>query len=137
MKVFWDTNLFIYQIEKKSFQKEMKILCDSMETQGYTLFTSSLTAGEILVQPKKNKNQRLVEDYLHFFRMIRVIDFDFKAAEQFADLRSKYPSLRPPDAIQISCALRGECDYFYTNDNRLSDLRIKSALQIRSLIEQS
>jgi predicted nucleic acid-binding protein len=53
-----------------------------------------------------------------------MLPFDNQAARIYARLRSDR-TLRPPDAIQLSCAAAATVDLFITNDARLSSKRVE------------
>jgi predicted nucleic acid-binding protein len=135
VKVFWDTNLFIYLWEKKSFAKEMSALTAFMEKGNHLVATSTLTLGEILVLPARSGREDLVIKYQEAMQQLTLLPYSQEAAVHFAHLRAANPSLRPPDAIQLACALTGHCDLFLTNDNRLADMTTPSTLQIQSLTD--
>jgi predicted nucleic acid-binding protein len=101
----------------------------------HTLLTSSLTVGEILVYPIKHNRRELKAEYLQAFGSITVIPFDTEASAIFAELRAKNPGLRPPDAIQLSCAAVAESDLFLTNDGRLSKVSVSGIGRVCSLEE--
>ncbi|MFA7344212.1 MAG: PIN domain-containing protein [Terrimicrobiaceae bacterium] len=135
MKIFWDTNLFIYLWEKKSFVTEMQALSRFIEEGSHTLTTSTLTLGEILVHPSRHGHPELLTQYREAMQRLALIPLDVEATVLFARLRADHSALRPADAIQISCAIVAQCDLFITNDERLSGLAIPSPLIIRSLRE--
>ena len=65
-RVFWDTNLFIYMIEdfgelsqRVAGLRERMLLPQREDT----LYTSSLTLGEVLVKPMEMGQETLVEQY--------------------------------------------------------------------------
>ena len=43
MKVFWDTNLFIYLWERQGDASEMDALCERIDSEKHSIVTSSLT----------------------------------------------------------------------------------------------
>lgn len=133
MKIFWDTNLFIYLWERSSHVAEIDALTAFMERGDHTLATSSLTLGEILVHPARNSRPDLVARYRDALHRLALLPFDAEAAVAFAQLRATHPTLRPPDAIQLACALTGGCDLFLTNDDRLAALPLPSPLRVQSL----
>jgi predicted nucleic acid-binding protein len=133
MKIFWDTNLFIYLWERRSYVIEIDALAAFMERGNHTLATSTLTMGEILVHPARSGRPDLVARYRETLHRLALLPFDAEAASTFAHLRAAHPALRSPDAIQLACAKVGACDLFLTNDNRLSALDIPSPLHIQSL----
>ena len=135
MKIFWDTNLFIYLWEKKTHATEMVALTDFMERGSHILATSTLTLGEILVHPARSGRADLVAQYCEAMGQIVLIPFEQEAAVCFAKLRAMSPTLRPPDAIQLACAMTARCELFLTNDNRLASLSVTTGLKIQSLVE--
>lgn len=120
MKVFWDTNLFIYLWEDSDHTRKVIQLAEKYSSNGDELCTSSLSLGEILVKPFADRKFELIEAYVRQFQGIEIIAFGQKEAVTFARLRSQFPSLKPPDAIQLSCALESGVEVFVTNDDRLS-----------------
>jgi predicted nucleic acid-binding protein len=61
-----------------------------------------------------------------------VIPFDLKAARIYSSLRSSR-TLKPPDALQLSCAASVGVDLFITNDDRLERERVPGIQFIVSL----
>lgn len=104
-----------------------------MEEGSHSLITSSLTVGEILVQPLKLGRVDLHLQYLNLFQQLEIISFGIKEADCFASLRVRYPFLRSPDAIQLSCAASSSCDLFVTNDHRLSQVKVVGVARVCSL----
>lgn len=133
MKIFWDTNLFIYLWERRSHVAEIDALAAFMESGGHTLATSTLTMGEILVHPARSQRPDLVARYRETLQRLAPIPFDAEAALVFAQLRAAHPTVRPPDAIQLACATLGGCDLFLTNDDRLAALPLPAPLRVQSL----
>lgn len=121
-KVFWDTNLFIYLIEQNPQFHPRVVKLRQQMVPGDKLVTSSLTLGEVLVQPVKMKRQDLVDQYKAILAgpSVTLIHFDDTVAERFAELRAAHgKGLQPPDAVQLACASTYGVDLFVTNDNRL------------------
>lgn len=125
MKIFWDTNLFIYLWENSQYTKKVLQLADQYSANGDDLCTSSLSLGEILVKPFADEQLDQVEAYVRQFQEIEVVPFGQKEAITFARLRSQFPTLKPPDAIQLSCAFENGAAQFVTNDDRLSRLTLE------------
>ena len=120
-RIFWDTNLFIYLFEDYGALSQAVVqLRSRMLARGDQLLTSTLTLGEILVKPAERGDSELCGKYEHAISSAAtLIAFDVKAAKVYAGLRSER-SLKPPDAIQLACAVSAEADLFITNDDRLS-----------------
>jgi predicted nucleic acid-binding protein len=133
-RVFWDTNIFIYFFEDDGRQgKSARGLRERMLQRGDQLITSAMTVGEILVKPLQLRDLELCKQYERAITATAlVVPFDLNAARRFSALRLN-PSLRAPDAIQLSCAAAVDTHLFVTNDTRLSDLKIDGIEFIVSL----
>ena len=138
-RIFWDTNLFIYFFEHnphKDLSKRTIALRQRMIERGDQLLTSTMTVGEILVQPAKLGDPELADRYeRNIGQAALVIPFDVKAARIYANLRAtrRRSELRPPDAIQLACAASAGVDLFITNDSRLDHERVPGIQFVTSL----
>ena len=124
-RIFWDTNLFIYLFEENPrFSKQVMELRRKMLERQDELVTSAMTLAEIQVAPRRAGDLKLAAHYRDTIRRVsRVVPFDEGAADRFAELRVN-PSIKPADAIQLSCAAMAAVTIFITNDLRLTSLRI-------------
>ncbi len=120
-RIFWDTNLFVYLFEDKGELTEKVVaLRERMLERSDELLTSTLTLGEILVRPVEAGNNALARQYEQaILAASTVLPFDQSAATTFAQIH-RDRSIKPPDAIQLSCAAVAGVDLFITNDERLS-----------------
>jgi len=135
VKIFWDTNLFIYLWEKRTLVREMAALAHFVAREGHSVATSTLTLGEILVHPSRFGREDLVQRYREAMRELVLLPFDDEAAVVFGGLRARNPTLRPPDAVQLACAVAGGCGLFLTNDTRLVGVEGVSKVKVQSLAE--
>jgi predicted nucleic acid-binding protein len=135
MRVFWDTNLFIYLWEDSTARARMEALVAWQDRQGAEVVTSTLTLGELLVRPMQRRREDLVAQYYTAFEQMHLIEFDRTAAFRFAQLRSSHAALAAPDAVQLACASATGVDLFVTNDRRLSRLQVAGIGMIRALAE--
>ena len=121
-RIFWDTNLFIYLLEGtgESFQLTRNLL-QRMAERRDELLTSTLTLGEVLVKPLEAGRADIADRYERLLDSpgVRLVPFDRESARMYAQIR-RDRSIRPPDAIQLSCAAAAKTDLFVTNDARLS-----------------
>jgi predicted nucleic acid-binding protein len=121
-RIFWDTNLFIYLLEGSGQNYSLvRHLLDRMMERRDELLTSSLTLGEVLVKPLEMKRPDLIDRYERLLNSpgVSLIPFDNQSARLYAQLRQD-GGIRPPDAIQLSCAAAARTNLFITNDTRLS-----------------
>jgi predicted nucleic acid-binding protein len=133
-KVFWDTNIFIYLFEGDSaFVPAARRLRERMLERGDELVTSSMTVGEVQVLARRQGNLPKAAYMRDLVKNSgKVIDFGLASADIFAHLRAT-TSLRPPDAIQLSCAAAVGVELFVTNDKSLHTLTIPGIHFITSL----
>ena len=127
MKTFWDTNVFIYLIERHPlwYDRARSLLAEHLGGTG-ELITSMLTLGELLSQPYRTGRREQAEQYVELLtktERLQLVTFDRLAAEHYANIRAT-TSLRQPDAIQLACAASAGATTFITNDQRLWDLKV-------------
>lgn len=132
-RVFWDTNLFIYLVEATGQHVRVRKMREAMRERGDELVTSALTLGELLMKPKSEGADDLVEAYERLLTSAAsVLPFDAQSARRFADIRAT-KAVKVPDAIQLACAATARVDLFITNDDRLSRLVVPGIHFISSL----
>jgi predicted nucleic acid-binding protein len=135
MRIFWDTNLFVYLWEGSVRTRQVETLINWQHQQEAELVTSTLTIGELLVHPLRQNREDLADRYLASFSQLHVMPFDEAAAYAFAQLRAQYARLAPPDAIQLGCASVAAVDLFITNDRRLARYTVPRVKAIRALAD--
>jgi predicted nucleic acid-binding protein len=121
-KVFLDTNIFIYLIEDRgSYGKKAAELVERMTARRDSVYTSTLTLGEVLTLPLQKGDVKLAGHYESILTSpgMHLLDFDRVAARIYASVRQD-KSIKAPDAMQLSIAAAERCDLFVTNDDRLS-----------------
>lgn len=124
-RIFWDTNPYIYLFEGvEPFLSQVKTLRQRMSQRRDELLTSTMTLGEIQVGPRRAGNSALATQLRDVIvQTSTIIPFDTKASDIYAKLREN-PSIKPPDAIQLSCAASAGVELFITNDLALHRLSI-------------
>ncbi len=121
-RIFFDTNLFVYLLEDfGALGGRVAALMQRMSERRDELLTSTMTLGEVLVKPMSLGHVSWVNQFEILLNTpgVLVIPFDRECARVYAGLRQD-KGLKPPDAIQLSCAAVAKCDVFITNDDRLS-----------------
>jgi predicted nucleic acid-binding protein len=121
-KVFLDTNIFIYLIEDRGTNGKKAVeLLERMTERRDSVFTSTLTLGEVLTLPLQKKDHALADKYERILTSpgVHLLDFDRVAARIYAGVRQD-KGIKAPDAMQLSIAAAAQCDLFVTNDDRLS-----------------
>ena len=135
MRIFWDTNLFVYLWEASVRTRQVEALINWQHRHEAELVTSTLTIGELLVHPLRQDREDLADRYLAGFSQLHVVPFDESAGYAFAQLRARYERLAPPDAIQLGCASVAAVDLFITNDRRLARYTVPRISAIRALAD--
>lgn len=86
------------------------------------IILSCMALGEILAgfEVRNDKNGKLkFLAFIETYKKLSVVGFGEQEALIFAELRAKYPAVKPPDAIHLATAISARADGFLTNDNKL------------------
>src|SRR4029077_20889629 len=121
-RIFFDTNLFIYLLEDSGQRgSTVSAILERISGRRDELLTSTLTLAEVLVKPLSVGDIVWADRYEKLLNTpgVSLLAFDRASARIYAQLRQD-KTLKPPDAIQLSCAANAKCDLFITNDERLS-----------------
>jgi predicted nucleic acid-binding protein len=122
-----DTAPFIYFVEKHPiFCPRVRPLFLALEAGDCLAVTSTVTLVEVLVQPLRNGNEALAQEYREILRSssaLRVAPVSAEIAAEAARLRATF-GLRTPDAIQLATAVTLQAAAFLTNDAQFSKLRL-------------
>ena len=133
---FWDTNLFIYWLEQPNhWSDRIEALREWHREQNLKVITSSLTAAELLVHPLTQENEILARKYHSLIKDMGCLSFGPDEAWVFAQLRSAYPRIKPPDAIQFACAAVKKVSYFFTNDVALKHIHVDGIQKVQPFEE--
>ena len=122
--IFWDTNLFIYLLEKDSpLRPPVYALRQKMLAAQISLVTSTMTLGEVITGPRKDGNEPLAAQYrAALTQSSTIVSFEEKAADLYATIRAQH--VKQPDAIQLASAATHGVELFVTNDDKLWKLRV-------------
>ena len=118
-RIFWDSMLFIYMVEDDAqFAPIVRDVLGRCFRRGDSLHTSHLSIAETLVGiPRKSEKEARflsVLDEMEF----SFVEFGSNAVEPFRILRKEF-GLKPPDALNLSCAAAIQADMYLTNDTEL------------------
>lgn len=86
------------------------------------LFTSELTLAELLVVPQREKNEDLIRLYDNWIQpegWLIAKPVDKPVLWGASLIRATYPSIKLPDAIHVSTAMRHGCNHILSADKRL------------------
>ena len=128
--IYLDTNIFVHAFERvplhgREISNELVMfLARKPGSTQPAILTSQFTFAELWVKPYQVKNDDLINLYdnlAYSSNFIEVHSVDLVVLRGAAVLRSRYPSLKMPDALHISTAIRHQCKYFLTSDLRIKE----------------
>ena len=118
-RIALDTSVFIYYMEANpSYVDLAGEVFAWLERPPNTAVTSTITMTELLVQPYRASNERLVNQYfglLSLFPNLEWVAPDLSIADTAARIRAHH-RLRTPDALQVATAIRRGASAMLTND---------------------
>ena len=116
-----DSNVLIYFVEGSlTYQKLTKNIFESIESGKNLGICSTLSLLEILVQPYRDNNEELVNQFygmLTTYPHLTWIDMSLEIADLGAQLRARY-NLKTPDSILLATAIHSEASGFIGNDSK-------------------
>jgi uncharacterized protein len=127
--IYLDANTFIHAFEPSleldiaRSDSLLKLFALSQAKKSPFLRTSEFAFGELWVGAYKDENEHLINFYNRLAvggKMMEVAPVDIAVIRNASILRSRYPSLKMPDAIHLSTAFGFGCTHFLTDDRRLS-----------------
>ena len=127
-----DSMILIYLIEgREPFCNVIKKVLEAARRISF----SSFGLGEVLAGFEKTGDKQGKIKFLSFvesYEKLSIIGFGKQEALIFAELRAKYPSVKPPDAIHLATAISARVDGFLTNDKNLMKVKELSILRLDS-----
>jgi len=123
-RIFWDTNIFIYLLENHALAPVVAALGERIERNGHELLTSYLTLAEIQVKPNRMGDRDRAQSLARAVKAsTTLIAFDESSVAAYAAFREK-TAAKPPDALQLACAVAAGASIFVTNDRQLLNAAI-------------
>jgi len=132
-----DTCVFIYFIEDHArFAGPLAELFEAIDGGRIGAVTSGITLLEVLVQPLRQGDAALADEYESLLTrgrglMLRALDHSLLRAA--AQLRA-VTGVGAPDALQLAAGLASRCTAFVTNDRRLPELAGMKVLQLDDVV---
>jgi predicted nucleic acid-binding protein len=121
MRVFWDTMLFVYLLERNpTYVVRVRALFEGHINRRDELCTSNLALGELMVGPRKLGDDRHAQAFRNTILSynFRILPFDMVATNIYSQIRAT-TKVTTPDAIHLACAAAEGVDVFITNDTDL------------------
>ncbi len=133
-RIYLDSNALIYAVETAAATQPAAVhpLFQAVSSREVQAFVSPIVRAEVLVQPLRSGNDRLVEIYRTMLARsgpIAIIPVDDAVADLSAELRAKHRGLKLADALHLAAALAVDCRAFIS-----ADKQIKAAAERRIAI---
>jgi len=126
-KIGLDSMVFIYQFsDHPQYGQLTNVVMELLGKKKIKAVTSAITIIEAFVKPEKESDLAILNEYENVFQhlpSLEILPIDWPLSRLTARLRAQYPTIRIPDAVQISAALFKECSAFLTNDNKLKKVK--------------
>lgn len=131
-RVYVDTNVFIEFVERQGEVSEALARLFGEASQGsLSAVTSDLTLAEILVKPKRERDDTLARTYIDLLVLSRLVSLipvsrdilletaDYRANTRQQDVPGADRRNFLPDAIHVVTAIRAGCGTFLARDARI------------------
>lgn len=116
--VYLDSSIIIYLVERHPVYAP-QIESTLSKAENISLVASPLVHLEVLCKPLQDEQGELVTLYRQFLATLRTLSIDNHTFDLALSLRVRH-RLKTPDAIHLAVAKQHQCDFLWTNDNRLS-----------------
>ena len=117
-KIFIDTNLFVYSIDRKEPPKKDKareILKKIIESHQPVISTQVIKEFYVVATTKLKADQLIVKNIIHNFRNMEVVNNDIELIEQAIDI-SVISQLSFWDSLIIAASEKANCEYVFSED---------------------
>lgn len=124
-KIFIDTNIFIYFVNRVSeYYESINSILEREYNNGSYFYTSTITKTEFYLRPLRENDRRTIVCFNEMLKDLQfeVNNIDSSIAVEAAYIRTKYSQLKLADSLQIASAIVNGCDKFLTNDKRLNKI---------------
>lgn len=135
--IFLDTSCFIYTVEENpKYHSLTKKILNMISDKEIKATTSVITLGELLAKPLKENNILLATLYKNILTKtegLTTFSIDTLLATNASQISAKY-GIKLLDSIQLSVAIKNECQIFLTNDKGLKKCKEITVLILEDFI---
>lgn len=117
-KIFIDTNLFVYSIDKQELEKQEKarmILKKIIDSHHPVISTQVIEEFYVAATTKLKADQLIAKNIIHNFRNMEVVNNDLELIEQAIDI-SVISQLSFWDSLIIAAAEKANCEYVFSEN---------------------
>lgn len=128
MKVYWDSCLAIYEVERAlGFSDRLRAARERVPESEICI--SDLVRLECLVLPMRRRDEVLIRAYQTRMAAWVNLPIEPDVFDLAAELRANH-RLKTPDALHLACAIRHGCDELWTNDGRFGAVSSQIAIRV-------
>jgi len=117
-KIFIDTNIFVYTVDKKDEvkqEKARKILKKIVELHQPVISTQIIKEFYVAAISKLKANHFIVKNIIHNFRNMEIVNNDLELIEQAIDI-SVVSQISFWDSLIIAAAEKANCEFVFSED---------------------
>jgi predicted nucleic acid-binding protein len=117
-KIFIDTNILIYTIDKKNLAKQneaRRIIKSVVELHSPVISTQVIKEFYVVATTKLKAEPILVKNVIHNFHNMEVVNNDLELIEQAIDI-SVLSQISFWDSLIIAAAEKANCEYVFSED---------------------
>lgn len=117
-KVFIDTNILVYTIDKNDLNKQAqarKIIKTVVDMHAPVISTQVIKEFYVVATTKLKANSLLIKHVIHNFHNMEVVNNDLDLIEQAIDI-SVLSQISFWDALIIAAAEKANCEYVFSED---------------------
>ena len=117
-KIFIDTNIFVYTVDKKEDikqKKARKILKKIVEIHQPVISTQIIKEFYVVAINKLRADHFIVKNIIHNFKNMEVVNNDLELIEQAIDI-SVISQITFWDALVVAAAEKANCEFIFSED---------------------
>jgi len=137
-KIGLDSMVFIYQFSNHpQYSSLTNIVMELLGQRKIRAVTSTISIIETFVKPEKESNAAILSEYENVFQHLpnlKIVPVDWPLSRLTAKLRSQYPKIRTPDAIQVAATLLENYPIFLTNDSKLKKIKELKVITLKDYL---
>ena len=117
-KIFIDTNLFVYTLDRKDEAKQEKaraILKKIVDSHQPVISTQVIKEFYFVATSKLKADQIIVKNIIHNFHNMEIVQNDLELIEQAIDI-SVISQLSFWDSLIVAAAEKSKCEYIFSED---------------------
>ena len=136
-RVYFDTNVFIYFLDRGMFFDVVAPLLSACAEGRMTGCTGDAAVAETMVMPYRHNNMAKTAQFKAFFSLEGFLTVHSHTAQTF-DLAAQFAgtrNMRLIDALHYATALQAGCRFFITNDAGIKSTDELEVIQIKALTQ--